>query len=120
MATNGQRDDWNGFVNIRLESQHKKAIKALAEASTDADWVAFILETVDDGYQLSIAPDGANDAIICTLTGKGDDCVNRGFSMSQRHSDPMVALAALRFAHEEIGQRDVWEKVQYDWRNVDW
>ena len=120
MAQNGQNGDWRGFVNIRLESQHKKAVKAL-RASIDGDWIeGKLLEFVSDGYQFSMSPDVENDAIICTLTGKTDDCTNCGFSLSQRHSDPLVALAALVFAHEEIAQRGIWEAVQYDWRNVDW
>ena len=111
---------FNGFVNIRLESQDKKAIKVLADNTSADDHWAFILETISDGYAISISPDFENDAVIVTLTGKGDDNVNCGFAMSQRHSDPHIALAASRFAHEQIAQRGEWGKRAYDWREVDW
>lgn len=120
MANDRSNGDWKGFVNVRLESHHKKAIKAL-RADVDGDWIeGKLLEFVSDGYQISMSPDEENDAIIWTLTGKASDCVNRGYSLSQRHSDPIVALVALVFAHEELAQRGSWEAVEYDWRNVDW
>lgn len=113
-------DGWLGFVNIRLESEHKKAIKALASTLDGDSILTEFLELVDDGYQVSISPDKANDAIIVTLTGKESGCVNCGYSMSQRHDDPVVAMAAVLFAHKELAERDLWEKVQYDWQKTDW
>lgn len=120
MPQNNDNGSWNGFANIRLESQHQKAIKALAGTMTGDDVLAYILECVDDGYAVSVSPDFEHDAIIVTLTGKGDDNVNCGYAMSQRHSDPIVALAASKFAHEELAQRELWVKFQYDWRDVSW
>lgn len=119
-SQNGSNDNWQGFANIRLESQHKKAIKALAEQMTDADRWAYVLEMLDEGYQITFAPDNANDAVIVTLTGKYDGNRNCGWAMSQRHSDPDVALAASLFAHQEIAQRGSWVEYQDDWRKVDW
>lgn len=113
-------DDWQGFVNIRLDAAHKKAIKTLRESMADELFFAEMVELVDDGYQVSLSPDKENDAIIATLTGKECENGNRGYSMSQRHDDPYVALAALLFAHKELAQRDAWEKVAYDWRRTDW
>lgn len=116
---NGE-NGFNGFVNIRLETQDKRAIKVLAEdytAQQNWDWIC---DQLGDGYALSISPDFENDAIIVTLTGKGAHNVNSGFAMSQRHSDPNVALAALRFAHDEIAERGEWGKRAYDWRDTDW
>ena len=113
-------DNWQGFANIRLESQDRKAVKALAAGMTGDDVWSYVLECLDDGYQVSFAPDYEHDAVIVTLTGKGDDNVNCGYAMSQRHSDPAVAVAASRFAHVEIAERDLWVKRQYDWKQVDW
>lgn len=113
-------DGWLGFVNIRLETEHKKAIKAYAEALDGDTILAELIELIDDGYQVSLSPDKENASIIATLTGKDGDCVNSGYSMSQRHDDPVVAVAALLFAHKELAQRDAWVKVQYDWQKTDW
>lgn len=123
MGKNGSINDpeWQGFANIRLESHHRKAVKALAASMTDQDRWGYILECLDAGYMVTVSPDVENDAVIVTLTGKGVvDNGNAGYAMSQRHSDPDVALAASKFAHEEIAERGLWVAKQYDWKQVDW
>lgn len=116
---NNRDEDWNGFANIRLESQDRKAVKALAETMTGDDVWGYILECLDEGYKISISPDDENDAIIVTLTGTVTS-VNPATAMSQRHSDPLVAMAASLFAHTEIADRGDWLTCVYDWRKVDW
>lgn len=123
MARNGNNasrdEDWNGFANIRLERQDRKAVKALAETMSAEDVVNHILECLDEGYKVSVSPDYENDAIIVTLTGTVTS-VNPATAMSQRHSDFMVAMAASRFAHVELADRGDWFDCVHDWREVDW
>ncbi len=114
-----REDDWNGFANIRLESQDRKAVKALAETMSGEDVWGYLLECLDEGYKVSISPDDENDAIIVTLTGT-EKSANPYTAMSQRHSDPLVAMAASLFAHREIADRGDWLNCVYDWRKVDW
>ena len=99
---------WNGFVNINLGPEHRKAIKALAKSMKDKDIVGKLLEYVSDGYRVSFSPDDRNDAVVVTMTGK-EGSANAGYSFSQRHSDPMVALAAVVFCHEELCDRGSWQ-----------
>jgi hypothetical protein len=121
--SNGKTNDpdWQGFANIRLESHHRKAIKAFAESLTGDDVWGYILECLDEDYKVSFSPDYENDAIIVTLTGQGaNGNPNAGYAMSQRHSDPGVAVAASLFAHREIAQRGMWIEHEYNWRDVEW
>lgn len=104
-------DGWNGFVNISLEKEHRKAIKALARGLTGEDVVNKICEYLDDGYRVSFSPDVKNEAIVVTMTGRDEEHANSGFSFSQRHSDPMVAFAAIVFCHEELAQRGDWQNI---------
>lgn len=116
MAENG----WNGFVNIALEKEHRKAIKALAKGLTGEDVLNKICEYLDDGYRISFSPDTANQAIVVTMTCKDEGNVNSGFAFSQRHSDPIVAIAAVIFCHEELGQRGSWQNIGQTQLGFNW
>lgn len=116
MSDNG----WNGFVNIGLEKEHRKAIKALAKGLTGEDVVNKICEYLDDGYRVSFSPDIANQAIVITMTCKDEDNANSGFAFSQRHSDPIVAFAAMVFCHEELAQRGSWQNIGQTQLGFNW
>jgi hypothetical protein len=119
------KDDKNGsgfggFVNIRLESHHKKEIKEEAQKIDDAGLFVWLCEMADDGYKFSLSPDEENGAMIATLVGSSCIGDNMSLAMSQRHSDPRIAVVALRYAHKTIAGGQSWEAVAYDWREVDW
>lgn len=110
---------WQGFINIRLQQEHRKQIKALAKGMKPNEAFDKLNEWADDGYKVTVSRDHENGATIISLTGNGDG-PNSGYTMSQRHVDPIVAVAAMVFAHEELAQRGAWEDAQLDWRNDEW
>lgn len=101
---------WNGFVNVDLEKEHRKQIKALAKSFTGEDVVNKLCEYLDDGYRISFSPDEKNSAIVVTATGK-EGSKNVGFSVSFRHADPIIAFCCFVFAHEELAQRGDWQNI---------
>jgi hypothetical protein len=112
---------WVGFVNIRLQPEHKQAIKERAKAKdSDKQIVLAMTKLVDDGYGLSINPDPDNGSMIATITGKDAECTNPGLAMSQRHGDPIVALHAVIFAHYDLAQGEEWEKAKDNGEYWDW
>lgn len=112
--------EWEAFVNIRLETNHKKEIKDRVEKLALDDLLLWLFERVDDGYKITLSPDFDNGAVVATMTGATKDNRNAGLSMSQRHADPIVALVAMRYAHDVIASGGEWEQAQWDWKDVEW
>lgn len=93
--TNG----WLGFVNIDLTVADKKAIKAKKISADELiAWLAVIV--ANGGYKFGFGHDADRECYIATLTARGPENLNSGYSMSQRHSEALVALKALYYVHE--------------------
>lgn len=112
--------EWIGFQNIRLEKAHKKEIKKLEKEMTPEKLFWWLAELTEQGYQVSLSSDYEHDCTVAALTGKETDCPNAGYTMTQRHADPKVALLALWYAHVKIADGGKWEEAQEDWNSVEW
>lgn len=110
--------EWKGFINIRLRDNHKKEIKKRAEKTTAAELTQWLEAIQDDGYKVSLSRDYENDAFVVAMTGK-EGTPNDGYCMTQRHRELIVAMCAVRYAHEELAQRGEWENAveENDWDN---
>jgi hypothetical protein len=114
-----ESNGWLGFVNIELTQADKKAIKAKKISAEElVAWLAVIV--ANGGYKFGFGHDGDRECYIATLTAKDHENLNYGYSMSQRHSDALIALKALYYAHE-VKMEGNWasapkqEQPQFNW-----
>lgn len=92
------RNGWVGFVNIELTTADKKTLKEkLLSADEWLDWAGTQMML---GYKISQAWDDERSCWVVTMTANSQDNENYGYSMSQRHSELIVALTALVYAHD--------------------
>jgi hypothetical protein len=99
---------WQGFVNIALTKEEKKAIKAqLLEEATGFE---FLMNVVTDGYKSSISYSVPEDTYTVSLTGLYQGKPNAGITMSMRHKELITALTALSWCHEQAGTFGEWSE----------
>lgn len=114
MSNNG----WLGYVNISLSQKDKADVKKteITEGGL-LDWLA---ERAGSGYRFSLSFDAERDCFVASLTCRSEDDTNFGYSMSQRHSNHLMALRALWYAHEVKAEGN-WnmgvkqERLQFNW-----
>lgn len=109
---------WKGFFNFYLEDGQKAAIKKLSMAGPAT--VSRMVELADAGYKVSVAYSVDQSAYFATATGSKGQIENRGWSLTQAHSDFAVALACLWFIVFEIYNGSAWpveasSSDDYDW-----
>ena len=97
---------WQGFVNVRLASQEKKAIKE--NLLKEEDGTEFLMNAATAGYKCSISYSIPEDVYTVSLTGVYQEKPNAGITMSMRHRDLIVALTALQFCSTEAGDFREW------------
>lgn len=112
---NGARvgDSWRGFSNVQLAKADKAAIKKMAWGAVEC--MGYLQSMVDDLYKVTITFDWDNQCYTVSATGKGD--ANTGLTMTQRHSDLFVAIAAHAHSHLEKTQA-VWpepHEIEVHW-----
>jgi hypothetical protein len=113
-----ENNGWHGFVNVDLTAADKKAIKA--KKLSIEELFAWLAVEVAAGYRFGFGHDADRECYIATLTAKGLDNINAGYSMSQRHSNAETAIKALWYAHEIKMERN-WagapkqEQLQFNW-----
>jgi len=98
---------WQGFVDIRLTPDEKASLSAMG-ASDYPDIGAFIDDVLSDGYKFSVTRDEAHSCYISTITGKGQGCVNAGFSLSARGPSLDGSILTLYYKHVVICDRLIW------------
>jgi hypothetical protein len=104
---------WQGFVDIDLSAEEKERLAALPPE--DFPVAAEVLsELLADGYKFSAVTDEKHACCIVTITGKGEGCVNAGFSLSARGPDFERALLVLCYKHFERCDGGVWDGHQRD------
>jgi hypothetical protein len=98
---------WQGFVNVSMTQEEKRAVKA--GLMGEGDGFEFLMNAATAGYKCSISYSIAEDVYTVSLTGQYQEKPNAGITMSMRHRELMVALSALRWCHEEAGQSGDWQ-----------
>lgn len=97
---------WGGFVNPRLTSQEKEAVKRKLLGYEDC--MQFLLDAANDGYKVSIAYSIPEDVFTVSLTGVYNERPNPGLTMSMRHKEIEVAITALAWCQEQSGRNQGW------------
>ena len=99
--------DWLGFVDIVLSDDEKDRIKGDVDGGL-VPAPTFIQALLDQGYKLSLSPDGRGGGVIATVTGAADGCLNQNYSLSGRGPDVVGALAMLEYKVENVCHWGHW------------
>ena len=119
MATKQKQDrefKFEGWVNIRLEDEHKAELEHLAQEIDIHKVLDFIASMVYGGYSFSLAWDDWSDSQQVTFVCKDPDDPNFGYGMSARHPDLDLALLTLQYKHSHIAGGN-WHDVAPSPRN---
>lgn len=101
-----EKAKWQGFVNVRLGKEEKKAIKGSLLQEVDA--LQFLVDAATDGYKCSISYSIPEDVFTVSMTGQYEGKPNAGVTMSMRHVDFITAVSALYWCHVEAGKKGDW------------
>jgi len=99
---------WEGFVDIPLSPDDKERLAALSATDYPDIW-EFFESVLSQGYKFSITRDEAHNCDIATLTGKGEGCINKGYSLSARGPGLESAILALWYKHVTLCEEQRWE-----------
>jgi hypothetical protein len=102
------RAKWQGFVNVRLTTEEKKAIKE--KLLSEANGYEFLMNAATAGYKCSISYSVPEEVFTASLTGTYQQKPNAGITMSMRHRDLIVALTALEWCHDQAGFSQEWSE----------
>ena len=97
---------WQGFVNVKLGQEEKKAIKS--NLVTEGDGFEFLMNAATEGYKCSISYSIPEDVYTVSLTGSYQEKPNAGITMSIRHRDFLVAVTAVKWVMELDGVSTEW------------
>lgn len=102
MSENG----WRGFINVDLNAADKKAVKkSIMSLEDSTNW---LLDMAQNGYKFSVNFVLEGKTWIVSLTAK--EGPNKGLTLTQRHADYFVAVAALYYSHTMKLMGD-WEQA---------
>lgn len=91
-----RRDDgWLGYVNwTPTVAEREKVVVFMGKGSFDP--MDYLLQLNESGYSTTSSYDEANSCHRLSVTGKGERCPNKGYTLSVRASSPQrcVALAS--------------------------
>lgn len=99
---------WKAFVNIRLNSQEKKAIKEMSVSPEDL--LQFFQDAATAGYKVSLSYSPSEDVMTLSLTGQYEQKPNAGLTCSLRHRDFETLIMAMLFVAGEDGYAIDWEE----------
>lgn len=108
--------DWK-FYNKKLNANEKKAFQLWCEKN-DADMPDIIASVLIAGYKWSISADPLNEVYTASLTPSKHTKVNKGGSLTGKHSDYWTAGLVVIFKHVVICDQGSWEDMLMD--NKDW
>lgn len=86
---------WKGFYNWTPDKQEKMAIKE--HLVKPAKVLDTIWDLAERGYKVSISYEAKSTACLVSVTGTTCENGNRGWTITQRHADPLVAISALHW-----------------------
>jgi hypothetical protein len=98
----GKDFQFEGWVNVRLEEEHKAEIAHLAQNTNPDGLIDWLAAMAFDGYSFSASWDDYSDALQVSLVCKDADDPNYGLGLSSRHPDFDMAVLSLQYKHEQI------------------
>ena len=81
------------FVNYSLSERDKKDIKKFWEKEAPIE--ALMSSLVEDGFSVTFSWDHRSDCVLCVVSDKYSKYESAGYSISQRHTFPELAFAAV-------------------------
>ena len=102
-----QFDSW---VNLRLEEQHKEELVHLAENVSHGQLINWLASMAFEGYSFSASWDEYSDAVQVSLVCKAPDDPNYGLGLSARHPDFDLAVLTLQYKHEQLCDHN-WSSI---------
>lgn len=88
------------FVDIRLDQIQRADF--VAQAVSADDLLAALAELIGDGLRVGFSWAEAQNAYICSLTGKGGSGDNFGLCMTSFAASPAIALALAFYKHSVV------------------
>ena len=102
--------DWQGFIDIPLKDADKERVQGdIGEGLFKLEEA--LLDFIEDGYKVSITGDYAHGAIIVAVTGRSEDCENKGWTLSGRGPDVLGATAVLWYKVYTLAEGGPWAAV---------
>lgn len=102
-----RQDGWLGYVNWNpIASDRDKVAAFMGEPSFDG-W-EYVLQLDESGYSCTFSYDEANSCHRLSVTGKGQHCPNKGYTLSLRASSPIRCLALASYYVYVICQSGDW------------
>lgn len=111
-----QKVKFNGYVNYTPTEQDKHELRELLAAGHDL--LDELYDEVADNYKLSIMWDSYHQSFAATLYAMDANCVNAGWTLSQRANDPWSAVSRLLYVHLRVFERD-WTSAISGAKKVD-
>ncbi len=113
-----EKAKWEGFVNLKLSTEEKKAIKN--SLLKQEDCFATLQALAEDGYKVSLSYSIPEDVYTAAVTGTYQGRPNAGITMSLRHRDIVTAVSGLAWCHEQAGKDGEWSERFGGGSNEDW
>ena len=110
ISKNEGKPVWQGFCDIILTETDKDRLRGV-EFEAD-DILGALTALVEQGYKVSLTDDVEHGMSIASATGQGQDCANRGYTLSARSGSLPKAVMVLWYKHHEVAHDGVWSNVQ--------
>lgn len=107
---NGSRDakgNWKGFVSVPLSTTD--TLDVLEHASGERDTDEIILELANEGYKLSVSPLRDGSGYCVSLTGRGEDNPNQGYTMTTFAGTPDRGILAAWYKVVVLCEYGAWQ-----------
>jgi len=105
-ANKKQGDFQVTFVSIPLSEVQKRHMLSMNVGA--AELMSSFIRLSEQGYKVSLSPDGAHSSFIATAIGKEADCPNQGKGMTGRGPDAIEAIRCMLYKHYEICGGEAW------------
>lgn len=110
--------EWQGFVNVYLNSQEKQYIKE--NELDDNGLIDLVQRLADSNYKFSCSFSDRGGFYTVTAYGNTPDNPNAGWAMSLKHSDFRIAMTALNHCLQEAGEKGSWAERYVAASGHDW
>lgn len=114
MAKAGQKNgkenansSWKGFVNVPLSTTD--TIDVLEHSAGDQDTDDLLLALLNDGYKVSVSPLRDGDGYCCSVTGRGEQNVNKGYTMTTFAGTPRRGILASWYKVYVLCAGEAWQ-----------
>lgn len=117
-GNDNNQSDWKGFYNYDMGKAEKAVIRdkcLSAEQLTD-----LLVQLGERGYKVSVSWSDEHEFYSVSATGKSEGCVNRGYTITGRHSDLLVAATVVWFYCSERHEWGQWPVEGEDDNSYAW